>query len=122
VSLGALNLETRSRLTKRRKVQIFWGGIPANQETFLRKQEKVRFQRKLAPKSKKIELNSTNSKLNCKKSCLDSTKKPDPSVSYEPKVKNKTISVLLDFGSSGDLLFVQKGSINHISIAKWAVP
>jgi hypothetical protein len=37
------------------------------------------------------------------------------------KVKTKTIWVLLDTGSSGDLLFVQKGKIN-IPIVKRAVP
>ncbi len=40
------------------------------------------------------------------------------------KVKNKTIRVLLASGSSGsgDLFFVKKGSIKHISIVKQAVP
>jgi hypothetical protein len=37
------------------------------------------------------------------------------------KVKTKTIRVLLDTGSSGDLLFIQKGKID-IPIAKRAVP
>jgi hypothetical protein len=32
------------------------------------------------------------------------------------------IRVQLDSGSSGDLLFVKKVSIKHISVAKWAVP
>jgi hypothetical protein len=44
--------------------------------------------KKLAPKLKRLELNSTNLKLNCKKSCLDCAKKPDPSLSYGPRVKN----------------------------------
>jgi hypothetical protein len=38
------------------------------------------------------------------------------------KVKNKTILVLLDSGSSRDLLFMKKGSNKPISVAKWAVP
>jgi hypothetical protein len=56
-----------------------------------------------------------------KKKHLDCAKKPDPSVSHGLKVKNKTIRVLLDSGSSGDLLCVTKGSTIHISVAKWAV-
>jgi hypothetical protein len=47
---------------------------------------------------------------------------PDPSVSSGLYVKNKTIRVLLDSGSSGDLLFVKKGSSKHISIVKRVVP
>ena len=42
-------------------------------------------------------------------------------VSTSLKVKPKTIRVLLDTGSSGDLLFIQKGKID-IPIAKRAVP
>ncbi len=61
---------------------------------------------------KKLELNSTNF-------CA---KKPDPSVSYGLKVKNKTIWVLLDSGSSGDLLFTKKRSSKHIFVAKRVVP
>ncbi len=42
-------------------------------------------------------------------------------VSTSLKVKTKTIRVLLDTGSSGDLLFMQKGKID-IPIVKRAVP
>jgi hypothetical protein len=52
----------------------------------------------------------------------NSIKKPDLSVSYGLKVKNKTIRVLLDSVSSGDLLFIKKGSSKCISIAKRVVP
>jgi hypothetical protein len=38
------------------------------------------------------------------------------------KVKNKTIRVLLDSGSSGDLLFMKKGSSKCISIVRQVVP
>jgi hypothetical protein len=38
------------------------------------------------------------------------------------KVKNMTIRVLFDSGSSGDLLFMKKGSGNLISIVKRVVP
>jgi hypothetical protein len=78
--------------------------------------------KKLASKSKKLELNSTNLELKCKKIHSDCTKKPDPSVSSGLKVKNKTIRVLLDSGSSGDLLFMKKGSSKRISVVKRVVP
>jgi hypothetical protein len=71
---------------------------------------------------KKLELNSTNLKLKSKKSRPDCTKKHKPSVCYGLKVKNNPIRVLLDSGSSGDLLFVKKGSSKHISVTKRAVP
>jgi hypothetical protein len=77
--------------------------------------------KKLVPKLKKLELNSTNLKLNSKKTRPDCAKKPDPSISYGLKVKNKTIRVLLDSGSSGDLLFMKKGISKCISIAKRVV-
>jgi hypothetical protein len=47
---------------------------------------------------------------------------PDPSVSSELYVKNKTIRVLLDSGSSDNLLFMKKGSSKCISIVKRVVP
>jgi hypothetical protein len=37
-------------------------------------------------------------------------------------VKQKAIRVLLDTGSSGDLLFLEKGSKKYIPIISWAVP
>jgi hypothetical protein len=52
----------------------------------------------------------------------DCTKTPDPSISSGLKVKNKTIRVLLDSGSSGDLLFMKKGSSKRISVVKRVVP
>jgi hypothetical protein len=47
---------------------------------------------------------------------------PDLGVSSEAYVTNKTIRVLLDSGSSGDLLFMKKGSSKCISIVKRVVP
>jgi hypothetical protein len=44
------------------------------------------------------------------------------SVSSGLKVKNKTIRILLDSGSSRDLLFMKKGSSKCISIVKRVVP
>ncbi len=60
--------------------------------------------------------------LNSKKTRSDCAKKPDPSISSGLYVKNKTIRVLLDSGSSGDLLFMKKGSIKRISAVKRVVP
>jgi hypothetical protein len=71
---------------------------------------------------KKLELNSTNLVLKSKKTCSDCAKKRDPSISSGPKVKNKRIRVLLDSGSSGDLLFMKKGSSKRISIVERVVP
>jgi hypothetical protein len=45
---------------------------------------------------------------------------PDPSVS-SGLFKNKTIRVLLDSGSSGDLLFMNKGFSKHIPIVERVV-
>jgi hypothetical protein len=63
----------------------------------------------------KLELNSTNLMLKSKIPHPDCAKKPDPSVSYGLKVKNKTIRVLFDSGSSGDLFFMKKGCSKCIS-------
>jgi hypothetical protein len=78
--------------------------------------------KKLAPKSKKLELHCTNLMLNSKNTCSDCAKTPDSSVSSGLYVKNKTIRVLLDSGSSGELLFMKKGSSTRISIVKRVVP
>ena len=69
-----------------------------------------------------VRLVGPNSKLKSKKTRSDRAKKPDPSISSGLKVKNKTIRVLLDSGSSGDLLFMKKGSSKCISIVKRVVP
>jgi hypothetical protein len=47
---------------------------------------------------------------------------PDPSVSSGLYVKNKSKRVPLDSGSSGDLLFMKKGSSKCISVVNWVVP
>ncbi len=86
------------------------------------KSRKGRIPKKLVPKSKKLELNCTKLELNSKKICSDCTKMPDPSISSGLKVKNKTIRVLLDSGSSGDLLFMKKGNSKRISVVKRVVP
>ncbi len=80
-----------------------------------------RLPKKLVSKSKKLELKSTTLELKSKKTRSDCAKKPDPSISSGLKVKNKTIRVMPDSGSSGDLLFMKKGSSKRISIAKRVV-
>ncbi len=60
--------------------------------------------------------------LNSKNTCSDCAKTPDPSISFGLYIKNKTIRVLLDSGSSGDLLFMKKGSSKRISVVKRVVP
>jgi hypothetical protein len=60
--------------------------------------------------------------LNSKNTHSDHTKMPDLSISSGLYVKNKTIRVLSDSGSSGDRLFVKKGSSKCISVVKRVVP
>ncbi len=47
---------------------------------------------------------------------------PAPSINSGLYVKNKTIRVLLDSGSTDDLIFMKKGSSKHISVVKRVVP
>jgi hypothetical protein len=70
-----------------------------------------------------------NQRLNLKKKHLNrSLKHPNElnesisDISERLIVKQKTIRVLLDTGSSGDLLFVRKGSQKYIPTLKRAVP
>jgi hypothetical protein len=74
-------------------------------------------------------LNKPNKKLNSKKKCLNRPLKCHDGLSESVSdtserliVKQKTIRVLLDTGSSGDLLFVRKGSQKYIPTMKRAVP
>ncbi len=60
--------------------------------------------------------------LNSKNIGSDCTKMPDLSTSSGLYVKNKTIRVLLDSVSSGDLLFMKKGSSKCIFVVKRVVP
>ncbi len=86
------------------------------------KSRKGQIRKVIAAKSKKLELDCTNLELNSKKTHSDCAKMPDPSVSSGLKVKNKTIRVLVDSGSSGDLLFMKKRSSKCISVVKRVVP
>jgi hypothetical protein len=72
------------------------------------KSRKGQIPKKLVSKSKELELNHNNLELNSNKTHSDCTKTPDPSVSSRLYVKNKTIRVLLNSESSGDLLFMKK--------------
>jgi hypothetical protein len=74
-------------------------------------------------------LNEPNKRLNSKKKHLNrSLKRPNElkesvsNISERLIVKQKTIRVLLDTGSSGDHLFVQNGSQKYIPTMKRAVP
>jgi hypothetical protein len=60
--------------------------------------------------------------LNCKNTRSDCAVVPDLGINSGLYVKNKTIRVLLDSGSSGDLLFMKKGSSKCISVVKRVVP
>jgi hypothetical protein len=74
-------------------------------------------------------LNKPNRRLNSKKKhlnrplkCHDSLCESVSNISERLIVKQKTITVLLDTGSSGNLLFVRKGSQKYIPTMKRAVP
>jgi hypothetical protein len=74
-------------------------------------------------------LNTPNKRLNLKKKhlnrslkCHDGLSKSLSNTSERLIVKQKTIRVLLDTGSSGDLLFIRKGSQKYIPTLKQTVP
>jgi hypothetical protein len=74
-------------------------------------------------------LNKPNKRLNSKKKHLNRPLKRHNGLSESVSdtserliVKQKTIRVLLDTGSSGDLLFIRKGSQKYIPTMKRAVP
>ena len=74
-----------------------------------------------APNSKKLDLNKSNLKQKYARSC-NRPAKHDRSASKKLIVKNKTIRVLLDSGSSGDLFCMKKGASKDIPVIKRAVP
>lgn len=71
---------------------------------------------------KELVLDQTNSELNKAKSRTNRTIKYDKSASKGLIAINKTIRVLLDSGSSGDLLFLKKGASKDIPVITRAVP
>ncbi len=72
-------------------------------------------------RAKKTKLGSKLKKLVSKKHQKE-TQPPPEDTSERLIVKHKTIRVLLDTGSSGDLLFLEKGSNKYIPIVSRAVP
>ena len=74
-------------------------------------------------------LNKPNKRLNSKKKhlirslkCHDDLSESISDTSERLIIKQKTMRVLLDTGSSADLLFVRKGSQKYIRTMKRAVP
>ncbi len=74
-------------------------------------------------------LNKPDKKLNSKKKhlnrplkCHDGLSESVSNTSERLIVKHKTIRVLLDTGSSGDLLFIRRGSQKYIPTMKRVVP
>jgi hypothetical protein len=70
---------------------------------------------KLGSKSKKIDLNLSEK-------CPKEAQPPPKDTSERLIAKHKTIRVLLDTGSSWDILFLEKGSNKYIPIVSRAVP
>jgi len=76
--------------------------------------------KRLARIRQNVALRDDLEKDHCKASRTGTSESHDD-ISTSLKVETKTIRVLLDTGSSGDLLFIQKGKID-IPIVKRAVP
>jgi hypothetical protein len=112
----------RGLLAKAQKEPIFLQENTCGSRNLSQKLRRGQIPKKLASKSKKLELNCTNLMLNSKNIRSDRAVLPDPGVNSGLFVKNKTIRVLLDSGSSGNLLFMKKVSSKCISIVKRVVP
>jgi hypothetical protein len=112
----------RSLLAKKAERVNFPEENTRGSRSLSQKWRKGRIPKKLVHKSKKLELNCTNLKLNSKNTCSGCAKMHDPSISSGLYVKNKTTRALLDSGSSGDLLCMKKGYSKRISVVKQVVP
>ncbi len=110
--LRSANLENEKPSCQKAESADFLEVTSCGSRNLSQKPRKGWIPKKLASKSKKLELNCTDLKLNSKKICSDCAKMHYPNVSSGLKVKNKTIRVLLDSGSSGDLLFMKKGPVH----------
>jgi hypothetical protein len=77
---------------------------------------------KVSTEKTKLESKSKKLDLNWSKKCLKEADQPPKDTSERLIAKQKTIRVLLDTGSSGDLLFLEKGSNKYIPIVSRAVP
>ena len=76
----------------------------------------------LAPKSKDLASKETKSKLNLAKTWPAWATKPRLGHSTGLVASKKAIRVLLDSGSSGDLLFTKKGASKYIHMVKRVTP
>jgi hypothetical protein len=74
------------------------------------------FKTKTANKSAILTNTKAKSRQKSAKLSQNHASKRDKGVSYKLVVKSKTIRVLLDSGSSGDLLFLKKGASKHIPV------
>jgi hypothetical protein len=77
---------------------------------------------KISANKTKLEHKSMKLDLKRPKKGLKEAKPPPKDTSKRLIAKHKTIRVLLDTGSSGDLLFLEKGSNKYIPIVERAVP
>jgi hypothetical protein len=77
---------------------------------------------KISAKKTKLESKLKKLDLNQSKFSLEEAEPPPKDTSKRLVAKHKTIRILLDTGSSGDLLFLEKGSNKYIPIVKRAVP
>jgi hypothetical protein len=77
---------------------------------------------KISAKKTKLETKSKKLDLNRSKKGLKEADLPPKDTSERLIVKRKTIRVLLDTGSSGDLLFLEKGSNKYIPVVSRVVP
>ena len=82
----------------------------------------LRLMPKISSKKTKLESKSKNLDLKQSKIGLEEAEPPPKDTSTRLMAKHKTIRVLLDTGSSGDLLFLKKGSNKYIPVVKRAVP
>jgi hypothetical protein len=77
---------------------------------------------KVSAKKTKLESKSKKLDLNWSKKCLKEADLPPKDTNKRLIAKHKTIRVLLDTGSSKDLLFLEKGSNKYIPAVSRAVP
>ncbi len=91
--LRSANLENERPSCQRAERANFHEENSHRLRSLSQKSRKGRIPKKLAPKSKKLELKCTNLMLNSKNTRSDCTKTPDPSVSSGLYIKNKTIRV-----------------------------
>jgi hypothetical protein len=82
----------------------------------------IKAKAKISAKKTKLESKLKKLGLNQSKKRLKEADPPPKDTSKRLIVKHKSIRVLLDTGSSGDLLFLEKGSNKYIPVVSRAVP